>query len=102
MFDPKVGSIVFGPASSHPSLKPSKPVRRQPEASPSEQVAMFAALEPGAQLIPCAPLDDVVQASIAISLKRIADALERPKVETFHPLAQFDPCDDVLRKAAGL
>ena len=75
------GSIVFGQVnpdvSSNPGhgLQPSKP-RRDPGPTPEQRRSMFEALEPGSQIVPAAPLNDIVQASIAISLKRIADHFE--------------------------
>lgn len=61
---------------------------------------MFEALESGSQIIPAAPLVEVIQASIAISLKRIADHLEseRSLKRIADQLAAQSQVSDELRK----
>jgi hypothetical protein len=73
MSEHQVGSIHFGPASSHPSLKAEKPQRVQAMLR-GEGVSHL--LEPGV-LNWAASVEERTKLSMAISLKRIADHLDR-------------------------
>jgi len=82
----EVGRVNFGPTAS-PSSVPSRhgmqaEKRRPPLVDGTAPVppVMLSQLEPGSQVVPCCSLDITIQASIAISLKRIADSLESDTV----------------------